>query len=243
MDTLYRKKVEDGKVLIPKLWIPMDRKISTKDISNALQYFDEQETDLSIENMSELMKREKVSICSYAKSNIEQQMYTNAKFYKVKYGTVEKRTVKNLDDLKQVYKEIETEQEEALFWYIVVGYFSEVKSWFENLSKKYMDLRNWKYSDRDIDKKVKGFVERLMRKVYRETVRRLRYSNKDNVVGGLRKSRPKELITEKTKYLRKKQGEFESYMGGVQIKKKKVKNQLLTRSHIIYINYITNCMS
>jgi hypothetical protein len=191
-----------------------------------LQYFDEQETDANIENMSELMKREKISICSYAKSNIEQQMYTNAKFYKVKYGKFEKRTVKNIDDLKQVYKEVETDEEEALMWYIVVGYFNEVRSWFANLSKKYMELRNWEYADRDIDKKVRGFVERIMRNVYRETVRRLRYSNKDKVIGGLRKSRPKELITEKTKYLRRKHGEFESYMAGVRLKKTEVRNAL-----------------
>jgi hypothetical protein len=91
-------------LIVPKQWIPIDA-IKQKDVGSQLQYFDEQEKDETFKEMLDLMEREKLSIQSFARSNIEQQMYKNAKFYLLTYGTIEKKFVKNLSDLKQVYKE------------------------------------------------------------------------------------------------------------------------------------------
>jgi hypothetical protein len=196
------------------MWLPLDE-IKEKNISDALLYFDEAGKD-SFDDMKQLMSSEKIAIRSYAKNNIEQQMYENARFYKLTYGKVDKKVVKNMEDLKQVYKEATIEEDHERVWKVCVGYFDAEREWFARLAHKYMQMRKWKYTERDIDKGIRsGFVSRIMQQVYREIIRRVRYSNKEKVVGGLRKSRPKELITEKTKYRRRKHGQYEEFMAGI----------------------------
>ena len=158
---------------------------------------------------------------SISRLQIERIIQQKCAELKLVYGK-DKNKVKNLHDLKLLYKSDSSVENCITMWNIMIGQFETGVEVLKGVEQSILEQKKWKYSITESDKKLRsGFVEKILLQQRRQKIRLLNNVARISHGRTFMLSRPSDIIHENNKFIKRKKGICDpSYMIGSPVSKK-----------------------
>ena len=170
-----------------------------------------QPTQQAIDDMISKIYNERRCVQSWARTQIQQMMYQEAKVQNLTSG-VHQRRVQSYKDLVESYKEDGSVAHVKKIWQVAFGAFDDKKGWAKTLADTFMSGHGWNYELDNLPTNRRTYcVEQAIAKVKVEIVKRMNAAVMNTHKNTIGISRDQKDITAETKFAKRKKAVFQPH--------------------------------
>ncbi len=205
-DKKWFNTLEDEYIEVPKNFITIET-VTREHIKNIVSKMGKVTDDFNLSVAEQKMYSIKKQVRAICKMQLDSWIQMKCKELKLCFPG-DNRRVKNMRDLKLLFKNDGSDENCVMMWNIFIGQFELKKPCpFKTFEQDYLEHCKWKYSNLESDQSLlSGFIEKIIKQQKREKIKILNNAGRKTHGKTITTRRPSCMITEENKYDKRVKG-------------------------------------